>query len=106
MIWYVMIGVFAAFGVLCALWVLLGVFLPGSRGCAAAVLCPPEQEEILLRRYLWLRELGLTRCRLILLDSHLPEEKQQRIMEKYRDVEFCTLAQWRAGLEQERKEID
>ncbi len=106
MIWYVIFGVFAAFGALCALWVFFGVFLPGSRGCTAVVLCKPGQEEAVLRRYHWLRELGLARCRLILLDSHLPPEKQQFIMEKYRGVEFTTLAQWRTGEEQERGEID
>lgn len=103
MIWYVIFGVFAAFGVLCALWVSFGGLL--TRVGTVAILCDGS-EVALVRRYYWLRELGLTKCRLVLLDSQLPQQRQQRIREKCRDIEFCTLAQWRAGQDERREELD
>ncbi len=102
MLWYVCMGVLAAFGLLCAIWVILGLFLP--RAGTVAILCDGT-EKTLVRRYFWLRELGLIRCRLILLDSRLPAAFRQQIMEKCKDIEFLTLAQWLDRRNEERSEI-
>lgn len=106
MIKFVILGVFAAFGVLCALWVLYGAFLPRFKGGAMVFYSKPDTEEAVLRRYGWLRDLGFVKCPLILLDSHTTAQQQERIRRKYHNVEFYTLAEWTAKLDEGRKQID
>ncbi len=98
---YVILGVFAAFGVLCALWALWGLILPGARGGVLLCLCRDRQEEAVLRRYFWLRDLGLLRCCLVLVDSELPPQRQQQICSRCPQVYFYTFSQWMELLEQE-----
>ncbi len=105
MLGFVILGVFAAFGVLCVLWVLYGALLPGFKGGAMVFYSKPDTEEAILRRYGWLRDLGLVRCPLILLDSGTSVERREQIHRKYHNVEFYTLAEWTARLDEERKEI-
>lgn len=68
---YVIVGMLAAFGLLCALWVMFGWLLPGGNGgcliCAAKELC-------LVKRLLWLRELGLLRCPICVYGADTDEE--------------------------------
>ena len=88
MIVYVLLGLLAAFGLVCMMWVLFGFLLPGSRRCTVVVLCSPEQETALLRRLLWLRELGLLRCGIYLSGRGLTDHQRRYIQRKYRSVEF------------------
>lgn len=63
---YVVIGALAAFGLMCAVWIFWGL------------VCHEKAEGVLLyagknvlsvaRRYLWLREMGLVRCPLLVLE--------------------------------------
>ena len=89
MIWYVLLGLLAAFGLVCVLWVLLGLMLPGSRRCTVMLLCNPKEETALLRRFLWLRELGLLRCGILLSGQGLSAHQRHQLRQKYHSIEFC-----------------
>lgn len=98
----IILTVLAAFGVLSALWALFGFLLPGQRGPVMVCLCRSGgKEEAVIRRYRWLRDLGLLHCPLILVDGGLTEEERVRLGKQ--DVEICTLAELDARLEQERE---
>ncbi len=90
---FVILGMLAAFGALCAIWILAGTLLPRPKG-GVLVYTARGQEERILRRYCWLRDLGLLRCPLVLLDSRLPESRHQKIKEKCHSVFFYTKDQW------------
>lgn len=97
MFWYVLLGFLAAFGLLCALWVLLGLILPGAYPCEAAVLCPRGREIAVIRRFCRLRELGLTRSSLTVLDSGLTLRQQHYIRKRYPYIQFCARQAWQTG---------
>ena len=67
MLGYAVIGMLAAFGTLCALWVMLGIFLPGSRTTVTYCLCAEEDAIYIRRRWRWLQDLGLVRGRIVIL---------------------------------------
>ena len=100
---YAIIGMLAAFGLMSALWVSLGWLLPGDRDGIAVFFCgqgrvPP------LPRWRLLRQLGLMRSRVILVDCGL-SEADKRELSRW-DTEICSpeaLAKW---LELERKRFD
>ncbi len=98
---FVIVGVLAAFGALCVLWVLFGCLLPRPGGCKLVYVCD-GREEAVLRRYFWLRDLGLLRCPLVLIGSRLPEGRRQQIALKCRSVYFYTPEEW---IEQEKNHI-
>ena len=89
MILYVLLGLLAAFGLLCALWALFGCFLPGSCRCTLILRCRAQEENGLLRRLLWLRELGLLRCRIVLSGCGISNEQREILLRRYGDIEFC-----------------
>ena len=64
---YILVGTLAAFGALCVLWTLLGWLLPRKKGCALVFWQAPEPEGMI--GYLWLRELGLLHCPILILDG-------------------------------------
>ncbi len=90
---FVILGMLAAFGCLCAFYAAFGLLLPRPKG-GALVYTAQGQEELLLRWYLWLRGLGLLRCPLVLLDSALPEARQKAITEKHPCIRFRTKEAW------------
>ena len=96
MLWYVIIGFLAAFGALCALWVLLGAWLTDAAPCRTVLFPAPGREGAAARRVLWLRELGLLKGRLTLVcerpPAHLPP-----------GVECLSWEQYSQVLEQERE---
>ncbi len=91
---YVILGVLAAFGALCVLYLIFGLLLPRPEGGLLVYRADRCDEELLLRRYFWLRDLGLVRCPLLLVGSRLPTAQQENIMEKCRGVRFCTWEHW------------
>lgn len=103
---YVVLGVLAAYGVLCMLWAALGWLLPGGRGGATVCMCRAGlKEEFFIRRWCWLRGLGLIEGVLLVIDCGLgPAERAW--LEKCRDVEFCSLEELPARLELERNRIE
>lgn len=88
MFWYVFFGFFSAFGVVCAICVLLGLFFTGSGPCTMTLTCPHERELWILRRFCWLSEMGLIRAKLIVLNSGLNPRQQQMICRRYPYIEF------------------
>ena len=62
MLAFVVIGALAAFGFVCGVWTLCGIFLK-DRGGVLTYQGPQPVE--FARRYLWLREMGLIRCQLV-----------------------------------------
>lgn len=86
------LSILAAFGVLCALWAFLGCFLPGQKGISAVYVCRGEPIDALLRRHRWLRDMGLVRGHLILVDEGMTEQ-QLRLLEGKQGIEICTREQ-------------
>jgi hypothetical protein len=66
---YFIIGTLAAFGAFCALWALIGLFLPRHTGTLVVVQSTPSQKEAALRRYRWLEGLGLVQGPVIFIDT-------------------------------------
>ena len=71
---YVLIGTLAAFGTVCALWILIGWGLPRTYD-GIAVLSGPLQGQTLdtARRWIWLREMGLLRSPLLAVAESMTE---------------------------------
>ena len=98
MIGYLVLGTLAAFGLVSALWALYGFLLPPYRdGVLFAPGRPGAAEGSFARRYFWLRELGLIRGKLVLVDFGLSDEERDWLLE--RGVEVCTPEQLPARME-------
>lgn len=95
---YVILGTLAAFGTLCALWVISGWLLPLGRG--AALVCLGVPEEGIFLRVRWLQRTGLMNSPLIIV-----AEEPVKIQQSY-GIEYCSPEQLIARLEQERKQFD
>lgn len=98
--------VLAAFGCLSVLWALVGFLLPGQRGTAMVYQWRDHGEgEQALRHYGWLRDLGLLRCPLLLIDCGMTEEERTRLLKNRPGVEICKLEELLSRLEQERMQL-
>lgn len=107
MIVWIVLTVLAAFGLLCAVWAMFGMFLPGQQGGAMVCICRGAAgEEQLLRYWGWLKGLGLLRCPVLVLDGGMTREELDRLLHCRQDVELCTLEALAARLEQERNKLD
>ena len=94
MILYLCMGILAAVGGLFLLWLLIGCFLPKKRQGSVAVSCQAEDLYVVLRRYRWMRELGLTRFTLVIIPMGISQEQVQGVQENYPGVTFMTKEQW------------
>jgi len=104
---FIFLGAAAAYGVFCAVWALFGWIISGGEGGALVCRCRPGRSELpLIRRYILLKELGLIRMPLLLLDCALPEQELARLRGKCRTIEICSLQDLPARLELERNRID
>ncbi len=100
---YFIVGMLAAFGLLCALWALLGWALPGDGNSAAVCLCHAGLKEInAVRKLLWLRDWGFLKCPVLLVDCGLSEEEKRQLSKLSDYIEFCELEALAARLELER----
>lgn len=79
---YFVLGTFAAFGVLCAVWVVFGWMLPGS--CGVLRYCPGKAEDAMnfAERYLWMKRVGLIHCALVIADAELDETEKRWLTER------------------------
>ena len=68
---HVLLAFFAAFGLFCALWAILGFWLPRCRD--GWILCRGTS---FVPTYLWLRGMGIVNCPLRVLDENLSEEER------------------------------
>ena len=89
---YVVLGTFAAFGLLSALWAVLGWLLPSGKGCA--LVCYGEADIGMISRWKWLQSLGLLRCPLIAVTEAKSE-----------DIENCAGEDLLLRLEMERNRV-
>ena len=97
---YVLLGMLAAFGLLCAVWVVFGLWLSGSRGWVAVCFCGPEQGAA-IRRCRWLRDWGLLRGSILAVHRELSREQMQMLSRNLEHVELCCLEALPARLELE-----
>ena len=77
---YIVLGTLAAFGLVSELWVLYGGLYAPAR--------PGVTEDSFARRYLWLRELGLLREELTMVDFGISDAERDWLAE--RGVTVCT----------------
>ena len=97
MFWFVVLGVLAAFGALCAVYVAAVACFPKLLG--AALVCrgqSQKQELACISRHRRLYELGLLKCPLIVVESTLSEKEQQLFAKKHPYLVFYTRAQYAA----------
>ena len=90
---FVCIGTLAAFGLLCGLWLIYGICCGKPEGL---LLICGNGEPGLIRRCLWLREMGLLSCPMVLIDPDLDE--MDELWVKSRNVEI-----WRTSHLRETK---
>ena len=89
--WIVLV-VLAAFGLLCALWACLGFLLPGQSGVVMVYRCRGESVDALVRRYRWMRDLGLIRCPLLIVDEGMSPQ-QRKFLENRPGIRVCDMAE-------------
>ena len=95
----ILIGLLAAFGLVCALWCLFGLWLSG--GCGWVAICYEGKSQTgALRRCRLLRSWGLYRGPILLVTRENNRELGALARET-EDVEICTLADLPARLELE-----
>ena len=92
---YLVLGVLAAFGLLCAAWAVFGWLLPGMKGCALVCMGAPGEE--IVARYKLLRGMGLLDCPLLVVAEAESESA---------DIEICSGEDLLSRLEWERKRFD
>ena len=78
---FVVLGMLAAFGLVCFVWVLTGLILPRRGGILVYLGDDPMTAA---RRYLWLREMGLTNSCLIVTE----QDAMIRIVLPPRELKF------------------
>ena len=96
----ILLGVLAAYGLLCALWTVFGLWFSGARGWAAVCCAGPEQTGA-LRRCRWLRSWGLLRGPILLVSPQKAPQLPAALARETENVEFCTLEALPARLELE-----
>lgn len=103
---WVSLGALAAFGLLCALWALVGWLLSGSVGGTIVCLCRAGGgEEAFLRRSLWLKSLGLLEGTILLVDDGLSPRERELLERLTPDAQLCDPEDLLSRLEVERKRI-
>ena len=105
--WILCVAVMAAFGFLCMLWALLGWRMPESReGILVCFATPGFPERGFLRRYLFLRDIGLLDCPLLVVDRGLSAPERRKLEQLRWGIELCGLEDLSERLELERNRID
>lgn len=94
------VGVLAAFGLMCAIWSLLGLWLSGGKGWAAVCYAGKGQTAA-LRRCRWLRSWGLFRGPIFLVSRSDAPEQGGALTRETENIEICTLQALPARLELE-----
>lgn len=83
---YVLLGMLAAFGLVCAVWLLCGLFTRNEK--AGNLVYFGEDVHICAQRYIWLREMGLVSDRLLIPDDGLEEQERQWL--EAQGIEICS----------------
>ena len=95
MVGCLILGLLAAFGMLCAAWAVFGWLLPDLRGCVLVCCGQPDAE--IFTKYKWLKGLGLLDCPFLVVSDEMTEDP---------DVENCTGEELLSRLEMERNRFD
>ncbi|MGM9604705.1 MAG: hypothetical protein ACI3XG_06535 [Faecousia sp.] len=69
MFWWIVVGFFTAFGILCAVLALYGASLHRTHRGTGICLIAPERDLEEAWFYLWLKSMGILKCRILELDS-------------------------------------
>lgn len=88
----VVIGTLAAFGLVCLVWLICGWTLPKEGGI---LIYAGDHGLTAGQRYLWLKEMGFTGSRLLILDP----AKEERQWLQDRGIEICSREEWISRLE-------
>lgn len=96
----ILIGILAAFGLVCALWCFFGLWLSGGRGWVAVCYGGKTQTGA-LRRCRWLRSWGLYRGPILLVCGEENRELPELLSRETENIEICTLEALPARLELE-----
>lgn len=90
MVGYVLVGTLAAFGLICVIWLVCGLFLPDCRGGICLLNGPLDEKNLATaRRWIWLREMGLLCGPLTALESQLTAEEREWLI--CHGFEICSL---------------
>ena len=104
--WLICFAAMAFFGAVCIMWTLLGWFFP-TEG-QAWIFCegnPGVQENGLIRRYFLLRDLGLIRWSMIVVDLGISAPERRWLL-GHNGIVLWTKEEYRLYLETERRRID
>lgn len=107
MAWLLCIAVMASFGAMSILWAIFGWMLPGGAG--GIIICfgePGASETGFVRRYLFLRDLGLLNCPMILVDRGMTETERRWLNKRCSGIVIMNGAEFAQWLELERNRID
>lgn len=96
----IVICVLAGFGLLSLLWAVFGWLLSGGRELSAVCYGCDGREEAALRRYNFLRGLGLIRGPLLIIDAGLTDTEKSCLRRMGQDVRIVT---WEELQEQEKE---
>ena len=97
MVWYILVGMLAAFGGLSIIWVLLGWILPQGNGCV--LVCYGMPDEGILSRWKWLKGMGFFVCPLLAVT-----QEEDPLWDP--EIERCTGEDLLFRLEMERNRFD
>lgn len=104
--WMIVFGMMAAFGAACILWVLFCWLLPAAEDgillCSASAGLP---ESLCIRRYVYLKELGLLECTVLVVDLGLSETERKWLQQSC-GIEIVDPGDLHGRLELERNRID
>lgn len=102
---WIVLTALAAFGALCAVWACFGWLLPGMEGAVTVCFCrTAPQAEAAVRRYRWLRGLGLLKGPMILVDAGAEPEELRHIQSE--DIMMIAPPELAACLRQEWEGFD
>lgn len=103
---FILLGMLAAFGALSGLWALFGWIMPCEAGGIMVCRCfPGMKESFFIKRYVFLREMGLLNCPLLVVDDGLSPEEQKWLLSKS-GIEICSPEEIASRLEVERNQIE
>lgn len=81
---YCLLGVLAAFGALSLGWAAFGWLLPAWRSSVLICLCEPGLDPAWTALcYSWLHGLGLIKAPLLLVNSTLPPDAQEKLRQRH-----------------------
>ena len=105
--WMIVLGAMAAFGAICILRVLFGWMLPGFEdGILLITVSAGIPESFSIRRYVYLKELGLLNCTMLAVDLGLSETERKWLLQQNCGIEIVDPEDLNGWLELERNRID